>query len=42
MPSGNEKGTNAQWAPGGYTGNGVIEAIIDSPGPGQYVVNPLW
>ena len=42
MPSGNERGANAQWIPGGYTSGGVMEAVIDSPSPGQYMVNPIW
>ncbi len=42
MPSGNEWGTNAQWIPGGYTSGGVIEAVIDSPSPGQYMVSSIW
>ena len=39
MPSGNELGANSQWIPGGYTSGGLIEAIIDSPKMGQYVVS---
>ncbi len=42
MPSGNEAGANPQWIPGGYTSGGVMEAVIDSPSPGQYMVNPIW
>jgi hypothetical protein len=41
MPSGNELGANSQWIPGGYTGGGIIEAVIDSPTPAQYVVNAI-
>ncbi|WP_027088443.1 pre-toxin TG domain-containing protein [Cohnella panacarvi] len=29
MPDGNEVGANDQWIPGGYTGGGIPEAIID-------------
>ncbi len=42
MPSGNEAGANAQWIPGGYTSGGVMEAVIDSPSPGQYMVSSIW
>ena len=38
MPSGNEKGANLKWIPGGYTNGGIPEMVIDSPGPGQYTV----
>ncbi|SMC92338.1 hypothetical protein, partial [Papillibacter cinnamivorans] len=41
MPSGNEKGANFKWIPGGYTSGGIPEVIIDSPGPGQYIVRPI-
>ena len=41
MPSGNEKGANLNWIPGGYTSGGIPEIIIDSPGPDQYVVKPI-
>ena len=41
MPSGNEKGANAQWIPGGYTRGGIPEIIIDSPAPRQYVIRPI-
>ncbi|KUP08309.1 hypothetical protein Q75_02955 [Bacillus coahuilensis p1.1.43] len=29
IPNGNEPGENNFWVPGGYTGEGVPEAIID-------------
>lgn len=41
MPSGNEKGANSKWIPGGYTSGGIPEIIIDSPGPGQYTIRPI-
>lgn len=41
VPSGNEKGANPKWIPGGYTSGGIAEIIIDSPGPGQYTVRPI-
>jgi hypothetical protein len=41
MPSGNEKGANFKWIPGGYTSGGIPEIIIDSPGSGQYIVRPI-
>jgi hypothetical protein len=37
MPSGNEWGANNQWIPGGYTKEGIIEAIIDPATVGIYV-----
>jgi hypothetical protein len=41
MPSGNEKGANLNWIPGGYTLGGIPEMIIDSPAPGQYIINSI-
>ena len=41
MPSGNEKGANEQWIPGGYTSGELPEAIIDPPDVGQYTVKPV-
>jgi hypothetical protein len=41
MPTGNERGVNDYWLPGGYTSGGVPEAIIDQIKPGQYVVVPI-
>ena len=41
IPSGNEKGANPKWIPGGYTSGGIPEIIIDSPKPGQYTVRPI-
>ena len=29
IPSGNEGGANSQWIPGGYTNDGVPEAVMD-------------
>ena len=31
MPSGNERGANVQWIPGGQTSGGIPEAIIEPP-----------
>ena len=31
VPSSNEGGANSQWAPGGYTSRGTIEAVMDFP-----------
>ena len=41
LPSGNELGANSQWIPGGYTSGGLLEAIIDPPIAGQYVVTSI-
>ena len=41
LPNGNELGTNSQWIPGGYTSGGLLEAIIDSPKIGQYIITPI-
>lgn len=29
LPSGNERGANSQWTPGGFTSGGVPEAVVD-------------
>ena len=31
VPDGNEGGANTRWAPGGYTSQGTIEAVMDFP-----------
>ena len=31
LPSGNERGANDKWVPGGYTSGRVIEAVMDFP-----------
>ena len=36
MATGNEKGTNDLWRPGGYTINGMMEAVVDRVPTGQY------
>lgn len=36
MPSGNERGVNDYWFPGGYTSGGIPEAIIDPAPSGTY------
>lgn len=41
LPSGNELGANDHWIPGGYTDGGIIEAIIDSPAPEDYIIKPI-
>ena len=38
---GNERGANQNWLPGGFTSNGIPEAVIDSPTPGQYTVSQI-
>jgi len=41
LPNGNELGANSQWIHGGYTSGGLLEAIIDSPKSGQYIITPI-
>lgn len=41
MPSGNEKGANEFFKPGGFTANGKIEAVIDPIPEGQYTFKPV-
>lgn len=36
MPSGNERGVNDYWLPGGYTSGGIPEAIVDPAPSGTY------
>ena len=42
IPSGNELGANKQWLPGGFTGGGIPEAIINPAKLGTYTVNPIF
>lgn len=42
MPSGNEKGANELWIPGGHLPTGLDEAIIDNIPKGSYSEGPLW
>jgi hypothetical protein len=42
MPSGNEWGANNKWIPGGYTMEGIIEAIIDPATVGTYVSSNIF
>lgn len=41
MPSGNEKGANKYWIPGGKTSGGLPEAVIDPVPPSSYTVTPI-
>lgn len=41
MPTGNERGANPYWIPGGYTSGGIPEAVIDQVQPENYTVIPL-
>ena len=41
MPSGNERGANELWIPGGYTSGGIMEAAIDPVNSGDYTVLPI-
>ncbi len=41
MPTGNERGANPYWIPGGYTSGGIPEAVIDQVQPGDYTVIPV-
>lgn len=42
MPSGNELGANELWIPGGSTGGGIPEAIIDSPLPEEFISTSIF
>jgi hypothetical protein len=42
MPSGNEWGANSKWIPGGYTTEGIIEAIIDPATVGTYTWSNIF
>ena len=41
MPSGNEKGANDVWLPGGFTTRNIPEAVIDQVQPGRYSVSNI-
>lgn len=41
MPTGNERGANPYWIPGGYTSGGIPEAVIDQVQPDDYTVIPV-
>ena len=42
IPSGNERGANEMWIPGGITSGGVPEAVIKLPPLDEVRVNPLF
>lgn len=42
FPSGNEKGANAYWNPGGYTSGGIPEVVVNQFAPGEYTVKPIF
>lgn len=42
IPSGNEPGANSQWVPGGFTGAGTPEAVVDQIQPGSYTIEPVF
>lgn len=42
IPTGNEKGANHLWLPGGYNSGGLPEAVIDSFPYGTYPAIPVW
>lgn len=42
MPSGNERGANANWIPGGKTSAGILEATVDQIQPGTYISKPIF
>ena len=41
FPSGNEKGANDYWNPGGYTSGGIPEVVVNQFAPGEYTVKPI-
>ena len=42
FPSGNEKGANDYWKPGGYTTGGIPEVVVNQFAPGEYTVKPIF
>ena len=42
FPSGNEKGANDYWKPGGYTSGGIPEVVVNQFAPGEYTVKPIF
>ena len=42
FPSGNEKGANAYWNPGGYTSGGIPEVVVNQFAPGEYTVEKVF
>lgn len=42
IPTGKEKGANRHWVPGGYTMEGIPEAVVDSIKEGHYLVYPVF
>ena len=42
VPSGRERGANKHWRPGGYTKEGIPEAIVDGIKEGNYRIYPAF
>lgn len=42
FPSGNEKGANDYWKPGGYRSGGIPEVVVNQFAPGEYTVKPIF
>jgi hypothetical protein len=42
VPSGNERGANEYWVPGGRTSGGIREATVDPVPPGKYNVKKVF
>lgn len=42
IPTGTEKGANKHWRPGGYTIEGIPEAVVDCIKDGHYRVMPVF
>lgn len=42
FPSGNEKGANAYWNPGGYTSGGIPEVVVNQFALGEYSVERVF
>ena len=41
LPSGNEPGANSLWIPGGFTSDGLMEAVVDQLRPGEYTIREV-
>ena len=42
FPSGNEKGANSYWNPGGYTSGGIPEVVVNQFVPGEYTFKEVF
>ena len=42
VPTGRESGANESWIPGGYTSQGIEEAVIDQVSPDEYTIGKVF